>query len=211
MIDSALTRAKKMKKRTADFVTGIRIFGSILLAFAPVFSVFFYALYLICGLSDMTDGIVARKTDSSSSFGTVLDTAADFLFAAVSLAKLLVHIPVPAWLRIWIAVIALIKVNNAVYGFIRDKRPISVHSVMNKATGLILFIFPLTLNFIDLRYGAAVVCSVATVSAVWEWHLIITGRALVTGQEGKADCVDQSCSGNIKIRTEETERVFEKR
>ena len=98
-----------MKKNIANAITGIRILGSILLAFVPVFSVPFYAVYLTCGLSDMVDGTIARRTNSSSSLGAKLDTVADFLFAAVSLAKLLPYIPVPGWLLQWIATIALIK------------------------------------------------------------------------------------------------------
>ena len=53
----------------------------------------------------------------------------------------------------------------------------AVHSVPNKITGGLLFIFPLTLACIDLRYSAAVVCMVATIAAVYEGYLIRAGRA----------------------------------
>lgn len=43
-----------------------------------------------------------------------------------------------------------------------------VHSVMNKVTGGMLFVLPLTLAFIGLRYSVAVVCIVATVAAIQE-------------------------------------------
>ena len=78
---------RKIEKNIANFITGIRIFGSILMAFVSVFTVTFYGVYLICGLSDMMDGAVARKTNGNSRFGARLDTAADFLFAAVTLCK----------------------------------------------------------------------------------------------------------------------------
>ena len=51
-----------------------------------------------------------------------------------------------------------------------------MHSVINKVTGGLLFIFPLTLAFIDLKYSAAVVCAVATIAAVYEGYLIQAGR-----------------------------------
>lgn len=168
-----------MKKNIANFITGIRISGSILMVFFPVFSVPFYAAYLVCGLSDMVDGAVARKTNSSSSFGARLDTVADFLFVAVSLVKLLPYIPVPGWLWIWIAVIALIKAVNIGAGFIRSKKLVSVHSIMNKVTGLLLFLFPLTLGAIELKYSAVIVCSIATLAAVQEGYFIRTGRESV--------------------------------
>ena len=160
-------------------ITGVRILGSILLAFIPAFSVPFNAVYLTCGLSDIVDGTLARKTHSSSSLGAKLDTVADFLFAAVSLAKLLPYIPVPRWLQQWIATIALIKVANIGLGFIRNKRLVSVHSAMNKVTGFLLFLFPLTLGLVELKYSAVIVCSIATVSAIQEGYFIGTGRALV--------------------------------
>ena len=175
-----------MKKNIANVITGIRILGSIFLAFVPVFSAPFYAVYLTCGLSDMVDGTIARKTNSSSSLGAKLDTVADFLFAAVSLAKLLPYIPVPGWLLQWIATIALIKAVNIGLGFIRNKKLVSVHSAMNKITGGLLFFFPLTLGLVELKYSAVIVCSIATASAIQEGYFIGTGRALVTGQEYSA-------------------------
>lgn len=175
----------KAKKHIANAVTGARIFGSILLAFAPAFSASFYAVYLICGLSDMLDGTVARKTNSSSPFGATLDTSADFLFAAVSLAKLAPYIPFPGWLWIWIAVIALIKAANIVLGLIQNKRLATVHSVMNKVAGGLLFLFPLTLSAIELKYSAAIVCSIATAAAIQEGYFIRTGRVLLMRQERK--------------------------
>lgn len=110
-----------MKQYLANTVTGIRILGSILLAFVPAFSASFYALYLLCGLSDILDGAIARKTGGTSSFGARLDTVADLLFAAVSLAKLLPHLPVPGWLWGWTASIAAVKVCSAVVGLAADR------------------------------------------------------------------------------------------
>lgn len=40
------------------------------------------------------------------------------------------------------------------------------------AAGVMLFLFPLTLLLIDLKYSAVVVCAVATVAAVHEGYLI---------------------------------------
>ncbi len=156
----------------ANIITGIRTVISVILLFCPVFSPAFFALYIAAGITDMTDGAVARKTGTVSKLGSRLDTAADIVFTAVCLIKLLPVMHVPLWLCIWIAVIAMIKAANIAVGYIRQKGFISVHSIINKVTGGLLFVFPLTLAFIDLRYSAAVVCMVATTAAVHEGYLI---------------------------------------
>ena len=50
---------------------------------------------------------------------------------------------------------------------------------MNKKTGLLLFLFPLTLNFIELKYSAIVLGFVATFSAIQEGHFIRMGKEIV--------------------------------
>ena len=170
--------------RMANTITGIRIVLSIALLFCPILSPTFYVLYIAAGFSDMIDGAVARKTGTVSEFGSRLDTIADIVFVAVCLIKLLPVMHIPGWLYIWIATIAMIKVTNIAVGLFRQKEFISVHSIMNKVTGGMLFLLPLTLATIDLRYSAAVVCMVATIAAVNERHLILAeGNYLRTGRE----------------------------
>ena len=152
----------------ANIITGIRIVLSAFLLFCPAFSPIFFLLYIAAGASDMIDGAVARRTGTVSEFGSRLDTFADIVFAVVCLIKLLPALDVPVWLSVWFAVIAIIKLSSITAGYIRQKKLVSVHSVLNKATGLLLFVFPLTLAFMDLRYSAAVVCMAATAAAIQE-------------------------------------------
>ena len=160
----------------ANILTGIRILCSIALLFIPVFSPAFYILYITAGLSDMIDGTVARKTGTVSAFGSKFDTAADFVLVSVCLIKLIPALAVPPWLLIGIAVVALIKTINLLSGFVMYREFVAVHTVMNKVTGILLFILPLTFPFLDLRYSGAVVCAVAAFAAIQEGHLIRTGR-----------------------------------
>ena len=152
----------------ANITTGIRIALSVALMFFPALSPAFLVLYAAGGLSDMIDGAVARRTGTVSEFGSRLDTFSDIVFAAVCLIKLLPILDVPAWLYVWTAVIAIIKLSSITAGCIRQKKLVSVHSVLNKAAGLLLFVFPLTPAFMDLRCSAAVVCMAATAAAIQE-------------------------------------------
>jgi len=44
--------------------------------------------------------------------------------------------------------------------------------LINKVTGVLLFLLPLTFSFIELKYSATVVCVIATFAAVHEGYLI---------------------------------------
>ena len=164
----------KTRKYIANILTIYRIFGSVLLLPLPVFSVEFYIIYLLCGFSDMIDGTIARKTNSTSEFGSKIDTAADLVFVVVSLIKLLPAFQLPQWLWIWGGVIAIIKIANIIWGYVSKKQFVSLHTIMNKVTGLLLFLLPLIIVFVELKYSAIVVCSVATISAIQEGFYIVT-------------------------------------
>ena len=168
-----------MKKQSANIITSCRILGSIGLLFCPAFSDGFYVLYLFCGLTDMVDGSIARKTGAVSSFGARLDTVADFLFVIASFVKLVPVIRIPVWIWGWAAVIAVVKLVNLVWGILGRKQIPSLHTIANKATGLCLFLLPLTMSFVDLRYTAPVVCAIATIAAIQEGHYIVEGCDIV--------------------------------
>lgn len=95
---------------------------------------------------------------SVSSAGAKLNTAADFMFA----------------------VVCLIKLPPVVSGFVMRRRFATVHSVLNRLAGLMLFALPLTLPFIALRYNGCVVCGIATLAAIQEGHIIRTGGGVVS-------------------------------
>ena len=105
-----------MRKHLANIVTGFRILGSILLLFFPAFSLGFYIIYILCGFSDMIDGTIARKTNSTSELGAKIDSAADIVFVAVALIKMLRILKIPKWLGIWAGVIAVIRIVNIIRG-----------------------------------------------------------------------------------------------
>ena len=163
----------------ANIITSCRVLCSMLLLFFSMTSIPFYVLYLICGLSDVLDGIVARKTNTVSSLGAKLDTFADFIFVAILLIKIWLEMEVPLWLWIWIVTIGGIKIVNVIGGYVFAKRFIVVHTILNKITGVLLFLLPLSLFGVDLNYSVMVVCVVATISAIQEGGYIIKGREII--------------------------------
>ena len=165
-----------MKKHIANIITGSRIVFSLPLLFLPLSSTWFYALYLLCGLSDMVDGTVARRMGSASEFGARLDTVSDFVFMLVCAVKILPVLHIPLWLWVWIALIALTKILNIALVFIAKKKLISIHGVSSKITGFALFLLPLTLTFIESTYSVLAICALATVAVVQEVYFAKKGR-----------------------------------
>ena len=126
----------------------------------------------------MIDGTIARKTKSVSELGARLDSVADSAFVAVCFVKILPLMEFPTWLWNWIVIIAIIKIGNVVWGLISNKKLVSMHTILNKVTGFILFLLPLTFSFIEPIYSSVIVCSLATVSAINEVYYTRMGREI---------------------------------
>ena len=120
-----------------------------------------------------------RKTNAVNEFGSKLDTVADFVLVVVCSIKLLPLVHIPIWVWIWIGAIAVIKIANIVWGFVRKKRLVSVHTVLNKITGFVLFLLPLTLTFFKPTYTILVVCCLTTVAALQEGYGVVKDRDIV--------------------------------
>ena len=53
-------------KHIANYISISRALMSIMLAITETFSIAFYIIYIYCGISDMIDGIIARKSKNES-------------------------------------------------------------------------------------------------------------------------------------------------
>ena len=162
-----------MKKHIANIVTSIRILGSVCMLCASVFSPLFYSIYLLCGFTDMIDGTIARKTNSVTAFGSHLDSIADLMFLAAASIKILPVIYIPDWLWCSILIVFLLKMTVVIGRYIFWQRFALEHTLMNKLTGLLLFLLPLSIPFVEIKYSAGVVCAVAFLSAIQELKTVV--------------------------------------
>ena len=159
----------------ANIITSFRILCALALLFCPAFSRSFYILYLLGGLSDVLDGIAARRLGKETEFGARLDTIADIVFTAVVLIKVVRAVVFPKWIIVWIICIAVIKCINVISGYVIYKRFVSEHTVMNKICGVLLFAIPLCIGRFPWQIVAVLMiltCAAATFAAVQEGHLI---------------------------------------
>lgn len=174
----------------ANALTITRIILSLVLLVPPALSPAFLVLYVIAGLTDMLDGLVARRTGTQSDIGAKLDSIADLVFAAVCLAKILPAIAVPIWLWVWVVLIALVKAVNVASGYAMERRLVMPHTTANKIAGLAAFLVPLALPFVGISIPAIPACAIAVFATVQEGHLIRTGGTGTgsTGSPTAAGC-----------------------
>ena len=70
-------------KSVANFISAARILLTFTLILTKPLSAAFIIIYLFCGISDMLDGYIARKTGTTSKLGEKLDSLADFIMITV--------------------------------------------------------------------------------------------------------------------------------
>ena len=161
-------------KNIANYISISRAIMSIILLIPETFSTLFYIIYIYCGISDMLDGFVARKSKNTSKIGARLDSTSDIIFIIVAMVKILPVLNLSNVIVIWIMIIALIKIFNVIYSYIYYKKIVLPHTIANKITGFILFIAPLIIINVNSVILEIIICIVATFSAIQEGHYIRT-------------------------------------
>ena len=166
--NDSLNSVGEMKKHIANIVTSIRILGSVCMLCSSVFSPMFYTTYLLCGFTDMIDGTIARKTNSVTSFGSCLDSIADLIFLIAASVKILPAVYIPNWLWFGILIVFIMKITAVIWRYVLVQRFVFKHTFLNKLTGFLLFLVPPSLPFVEIKYSAGIVCTIAFLSAIWE-------------------------------------------
>lgn len=152
----------------ANVITFSRIIFSLLLLILSPDSFAFAALYLLCGLTDVLDGFIARKLHTESKTGAALDSIADLFFCAAYAVKVIPVMDIPFRIWIWTAMIAAIKITVIILKSKKDGKISIEHSLMNKLTGAAIFILPLSIHAVNIAFGAAFVCLIATITVIVE-------------------------------------------
>lgn len=155
-----------------------RIALSAALLFIEPLSGAFFALYVICGASDMLDGFLARRLHVTSRAGAVLDSVGDAVFVLVMLAVMLPLLVLPWQLWVWIGLIAIVRFTSIAVGFVRYRAWATLHTYANKATGFALFCFPLLFVAIGTIPSGVVLCCIATISAIEELVINVRSKTL---------------------------------
>lgn len=175
----------KNKYLTApNIITLMRIVGTVALVFIKPLSPLFFAVYTFTGITDAFDGFIARKTGTASEFGARLDSIADLLFYSVTLVKLLPILWASLPREIWYAVAAVLIVRLCSYltAALKYRRFASLHTYLNKLTGLTVFLIPYALKIFG---GAAYFWAASAIA------FLASAEELIIHISGKAYCGDK--------------------
>ena len=160
-----------MKKHITipNCITATRFVGAIILIFTSVFSIPFYVVYTLCGLSDAVDGFIARAMKTETEFGARLDSIADITFYTILLLKLFHFLrgKLPVYIWYAVAVIIMVRLVSYIIAYIKYKKFASIHTYANKLTGLFIYSVPYLVKTWTLPI-CSTVCVVSFLSSLEE-------------------------------------------
>ncbi len=136
-----LKQACRNRAWIPNSLTALRFFGGIALIFLPLPGKAFVIVYLICGLTDMLDGFLARKLKTASAFGAKLDSVSDLTFYIVALIRMMpcLRRRLPGWIWYIVAIVLALRLTSYLVAAVLLHRFAAVHTIANKVTGALVF------------------------------------------------------------------------
>ena len=162
----------------ANGISLARIVLAFLLLFVKPLSLLFFSIYLACGISDVLDGYIARKTHTVSNLGRKLDSLADLIMVVIVIALLYPYVRSVLQIEIvaWIVIIGIIRLLSILVVHMKYKTFEILHTYGNKATGFLLFVFPFFLPLGHLNMFVYIICGVASFSAIEELSIHLSSH-----------------------------------
>ena len=157
----------------ANLLSILRIISSPFLLLFPFPGIYFFVLYILIGFSDILDGIIARKTGTESKLGATLDSIGDLVFVLFASLSIFPVISVTPFLLLLIALVFIVRVGNMVLSKVTKGRIILLHTRLNKVTGFLLYVFPLTIDIVNTDYSIPMITLIALWAGIEETYLIL--------------------------------------
>lgn len=168
MYNEDYSRRGDEMKLIPNCISFSRIIFSLILIYTKPLSLAFYVIYIICGLSDIMDGVIARKTGTTSSLGAKIDSIADMVMVGVLLFLIYPIANITSKIVIWIILISIIRLLSVFIAMKKYKIFASIHTYGNKITGIVLFLYPILLPYINTTVTMYIICFIASISAIEE-------------------------------------------
>ncbi len=180
-----MVKAMKIVKYIPNVLTTLRLLSAVCLFFVDPLTDAFFIIYTFAGVSDVLDGLIARSAGCTSSLGARLDSVADLCFYAAMLVRLLpVLIPiVDIWKWCFAGVIIFIRIISYSVVALKYKRFSSMHTYLNKASGLVIFLIPYTVEQTFFSAFCVIVCVIAAAASSEELIIHLFSREYQADQK----------------------------
>ena len=129
-------------KRLVNAITCTRFVFALILVLAAPGSAWFWAAYGLGAVSDVLDGLLARRFGVQSDGGARLDSAADIAFLLALTAALLRARQLACWLLYAAGAVLLIRSVTYAAGFYKFRTFVSLYTTLNRAAGVVLVGYP---------------------------------------------------------------------
>lgn len=174
-------------RNLANYITASRIVLSLLMLFTEALSPAFFMIFIICGLSDVADGYLAKNMGFKSDIGAKLDSFADIVFFLSFLIVLLPVLKLNAIIILWILVIFVIRMISVCISYMKFNELAFIHSYLNKLTGALLILLPFFLLLTSPEMILNIICLVATLASLEELIIVLRSRYLNPDCSGLID------------------------
>ena len=141
--EEPIPRKKKSKLRHIPNVLSLsRIPLSIAMLFLAKWRVVFVCVYAVAGLTDMSDGFLARRFGWQSDLGSKFDGLADatWIFSMMAVVFLVLRIKFKLYVYIAFAVILAVRIVNLAFTRIKFKQWGALHSSLVRYSGIPLYL-----------------------------------------------------------------------
>lgn len=165
-------------KSIANKISIGRIFLVLTLLLTKPFSIAFYAIYLIGGISDVFDGYIARKTDTATRLGEKLDSVADLMMVVILTIIIYPSVKPTVQIIAWIGIIGMIRAISIIVVVFKYKTFLILHTYANKITGFLLFLFPMSFALGQTDLLMYIICLVASISSIEELLIHLLAKEL---------------------------------
>ena len=159
---------KDKRHYVPNLLTLARMWLCIPLGVTEALSPLFFLLYTLIGMSDILDGWLARRWHCTTFFGAQLDGAADLITFGVIGWKIWPFLHFPIWLWGLLVCIVCVRIGNMVCAYLSKNTNIFQHTLLNRLTGLLLFISIYLIENALFQWLAAGIAILALLAALQE-------------------------------------------
>ncbi|MGI6105405.1 MAG: CDP-alcohol phosphatidyltransferase family protein [Raoultibacter sp.] len=162
-----------MIRHIPNALSSTRILLSLSLLFFVPFQFSFYLVYLLCGITDILDGYIARRYKVVSEFGSKLDSIGDVLLTFVVGFIILPHVGPPTYILVWTVCIILLRLVSMGVSQVRVGKAFLLHTTTNRVFALLLFLYPFVFLLTDSVSLLFTLCLLASLAAVEELVIML--------------------------------------